>query len=279
MTTSEKETLGFVLAGGALAALYALQRRSGGGGLGQAWPASLTAAWDGTCAGGTSFQAQPGGGFYLNICGLAAGDWVEANFNPLGTVGRAGIVFLPGWSPQFSTAAAADAGQYVTGAPFASSHLAYGPGGINNPLRIFNQSFVAPSAPGSYQILYAVNGRLAGSLTLNVGGAPGAWAAGGGIPAGTPVAGFTTQPVTGPAATPATNPLALNPPATAATTAGPASAAGTAVVPMTVQNGTATTAPVGSFTGFLEGTVLGLPLWAVLAAGGMAVWYFTSKGE
>ena len=281
MTPSQKETLGFATAGGLLAILYAIQKSgAGGGGLGQAGqPATFT--WNNglstaTAPNGGSVTIPPSTYYFLGLTGFQPTDWGESNIDnasftgsnvPLcGSCDGYSNTLPTNWQPQYSAAAvAANAkASYVT--LEGQTADSYGQ---------FTFGAVSPTTPGNYTVLVAVNGTIVFTCTLVVSGGSGGFTPG--IKPNTPGYSSTFPAVPVPTTVPVQTTSAPVPTSTPPSASGAGSTtAGGATVPMVPASGSSTDS-MSSLTGMLEGTIFGLPTWAVLAAGAGLVWYLTSR--
>ena len=291
MTPSEKEALGLAIGGGAILALWALQK-SGmvrQGGLGSAPPGlsmTIGTSDDPTGVHGPYPSINPANVFFVNVWGLNDDtDWVELNWQKgRGPSGLIDVSFPTNWTPQYGSLQAA------ANSPWPS--LQYTEAGLDH---WSSSAITTPNNPGTYTLLVAVNGvvRWAYPLVISGPSANGNNAAFG--------AGSWIQPAAG-SGSPYIPPNANGPVASGAVSSPPSSSpssysapsysASTALVPMTqsadatsatspATNGTAPSVTsalsTSGLTGMLEGTIFGLPAWLVLAAGAGAVWYLSKE--
>jgi hypothetical protein len=257
MTPQEKEYLGYGIAGLGLIGLYALSKRSGSSGLGQAYNAQIVLE-------GTSQQVtnvQPQANIELQVSGVTSADYVETNLDITGNLSSS-------WTPSYTT-------------PALIGESAVQP---NLPPIIWQKVGVAPSSPGQYTVLVAINGTIVLSLPLTVSSSGSAAVVGGygsfGFPIITPAQTAASAAIAaGQLAQPSPSAPSV-PSAPAPSTSTPTSSAST-VVTTPSTNGTAlsttSTASLSDLSSLLTGTVYGIPIWLLLGGGALAVYLMSSR--
>ena len=266
----DNETVALAVAGAGLLALWAFQRKSGGGsGLGQVggYRIGLGTSTDPKGNNGPYTTLPPASWMYLNVCGLdPATDWVEWNYTPNTSPGSFDSSFPTPWQPQYATK---PVGWYAQQQPIVAGCWADG--------------VVAPQTPGSYTVIVAVNGQVVWTQQLTIAGVSGGYSGAiqvgaQGVPTSNPAAAASS----GPAVTPITIPFypaSSSGQSTNTAQQGSTALALTNAMPSPPANAQSTSVAAGGIdlSSLLTGTVFGIPTWILLAGGVAAVWYFSTR--
>jgi hypothetical protein len=250
MTSQEKEYATYGLTGLGLIGLYMLSQRSkSGGGLGQTYQAQIILA---NTTGPAVSNVKPGTMIQLQLGGVLSGDFVDTNLDTNGDLD-------PNWTSSFS-----------------DPNHSYGGGSQI----VWQKVGMAPSQPGNYTVLAAVNGQIVAQvpLTVSMSGASGqtGWYS----PLNQVSPDIYTPAFTQQTSAAAQTAFAAASGSGAATTPPPSSP----VVQPTAAQPTPTTSvatspslDLSSLEGLLSGTIMGLPAWAVILGGVGVVWYLSSR--
>jgi hypothetical protein len=257
----DKETIALAVAGGGLIALYALRKSGVGGlsGLGQTLPPAYLSVQGSNPT--TSFE--PSQQMFIVIQGgLKNGtDWVETNYTPGYSPGSFNPTFPSSWAPQFNS--------WVAASNAVNSWQAAATA-IDTVDGSWVQHAYAPTTPGNYVVLVAVDGQIVYQLPFTVGGAP-------------PQNAFQIT------STPASQtPSSATTPATGIVTPFSASPVGPALVPLSLPAASSTspgtaaaaTTPVSSgldLSSIFSSTMFGIPTWLLVLGAGGVIWYLTSR--
>ena len=282
MTEDQREITALVVAGATLAVLAAMRSGSSNlNGLGQASKASALAppgpagaplsfaigiTGDNTGANGPYDNLPPGSWYFVNVCGLQPTDVVQWNYVSGTSAADFTSAYPTNWTPPPMSRSQQPAWSVLNGC--------------------WQQGQVTPLTPGAYTLLIAVNGAIVIQHTLNIGGAPGGWASGGGIQLAGPLQGVrfavTQGQTTVGQSTGQTSAQTAATQTAAQTTAQGASSTQTATgAARAAAPGTTAAAASSGFdlSSLLTGTIMGIPTWILLVAAAGAVWYVSTRKE